>query len=183
MRVTFFLLSFHYLPLALSFAMQRFTFLGIPFNMGVHHIHSPEHFVAAYGLAPPGFEIVETSPPFLVRNHVVVKFRYKTWFGEGKGSLFTDDWTKSMVSLFKNDQSHGLTCSLSVRQEGTQGYTLELKTCEFGTRSFLEQCACMQMIPHDNNNMKYYNKILPEDFNLHIYRQLVFFGLKNNLLY
>jgi hypothetical protein len=168
---------------ALSFTPQRFTFPGVPFDVGVRHIHSPEHFVAAHGLSPPGFEIVETSAPLWIRDHVLMGFRYRTWFGEGEGRLFTDDWTKSMVWLASNGQKCGLTSSLRVWREGTQGYGVAVEASEYGDRPLLERWAWKQATETDvvlNAASTGYGT-MREDPNLRDYRRLVLWGLKRGV--
>lgn len=171
--------------LARAFTPQLFTFPGVPFDMGVRHIHSPEHFVSAHGLAPPGFEIVETSWPRMVKDHVVMGFRYRTWFGEGTGRLFTDDWTKSMVWLESDNHKCWLTSSLRVWREGTQGYGVSVETSEHGgDRPLLERMAWIKGAKAEAvlTAASTGYGTTQEDPNLRDYRRLVLWGLKRGLL-
>ena len=129
------------LPPALAFTPQLFQFTGIPYTEGVRHIHSPEQLVRAHGLAAPGFEIVETWEPMWVRDHVLLRFRYRTWFGEGEGRLFTDRSASSVVWVANAGMTAGLTAKLRVWAVGAQGFGLEVKAAEFGTRGLLETWA------------------------------------------
>ena len=163
--------------------MQVFTFPGIPFDVGVRHIHSPEHFVIGHGLAAPGFEIIKTNSPLLVREYVLVEFRYKTWLGQGEGRLFTDNWNESMLWLWDRDNDYGLTSSLRVWREGEQGCGMEIKNSAYGTLPFWEKLTRS----HHSENQDVDSVLcavnagygtINEDSNLRHYRRLVMWGLK-----
>ena len=74
---------------------HTFRFPHVPFRSGVHHIHSPEYFLEAHGICPPGFVLESTSAPVRVGTYHMAAFRFRTLLGPMEGRVFSNNRTSS----------------------------------------------------------------------------------------
>jgi hypothetical protein len=95
-------------------AQGALELVGVPYALGVRHIHSPGHCVPAHGLALPGFRITETQPPrhMVGDEFVASEFMYQTHFhgAPAQGRLFSAAPDTSHVLLMDPD---GIPCLLA----------------------------------------------------------------------
>ena len=104
------LVSLHFLHSDAFYVSHVFNFPGIPYSSGVHHIHSPDHFMESHGFTLPGFEILDTSEPKYMGNYVTVGFSYKTYFSRRMTArIFSSSLDTSHVLLMDPD---GIPCML-----------------------------------------------------------------------
>ena len=91
-------------------------FPAIPFSAGMHHIHSPMHFMEAHGFALPGFEILDTLQPNSMGDYVTMEFSFKTRFNcRLTARVFSSSLNKSHILLMDPD---GIPCLLGTLSVG-----------------------------------------------------------------
>jgi hypothetical protein len=111
-------------------AQGALDLVGVPYALGVRHIHSPAHCVPAHGLALPGFRITETRPPRRMSEFVASEFTYRTYLsgGPAQGRLFSSAPDTSHLLLMDPD---GIPCLLArlkvVRLPGGCGHRVETR--------------------------------------------------------
>jgi hypothetical protein len=112
---------------------HTFKFPNVPFRSGVHHIHSPEYFLEAHGICPPGFVLEDTSAPVRVGAYHLTAFRFRTMFGPMHGRVFSNNRTSSEFLLLDADGRALVLGRLNVRRCGVAGHSLRVyadRLCE-----------------------------------------------------
>ena len=105
---------------------HTFKFPMVPFRSGVHHIHSPEYFLEAHGICPPGFVLEGTTPPVRVGAYHLTSFRFRTMLGRMEGRLFSNNRTSSEFLLLDSDGRAMVLGKLTVRRHGAAGHCLRV---------------------------------------------------------
>ena len=158
-------------------------FPEVPLDLGIRHIHTPEHFAVAHGLTLPGFRLVASSPPVLVQNYTLIAFRFTTLFGrEHSARMFTNDKCKSHL-LFqegRNDRAY-LLATLDVTRCGKLGHAINLRGTLLREPSVIEKMLGPFTVTRDGifqAIMEGYS-VRDEDENLRLYRRMVLYGARD----
>ena len=114
--------------LALLLPCQLLRLPQVPFSSAVYHIHSPEHFLEAHGLAPPGACVTETFRPVGVRGDHVIAFNVRTGQGRMSGRMFSEGACTSHIVLLDEDDRVCLLAQLSVKPDGVAGVSIRVST-------------------------------------------------------
>jgi hypothetical protein len=102
-----------------------FLFPSIPYSAGIHHIHSPAHFMEAHGFALPGFQILETRAPQSMGNYVTAEFFFRTHFhGRRSGKVFSSSLNTSHVLVMDQDEIPCLLGRLSIGRCASNGHMI-----------------------------------------------------------
>lgn len=100
-----------------AYIQHSFSFPAIPYNAGVHHIHSPQHFMEPHGFALPGFRITGTRAPRWMGEYVVAEFDFCTHLGgRMSAKLFSGALDSSHVLVLDCDGAPCLLGWLRVRR-------------------------------------------------------------------
>lgn len=67
----------------------------VDYGSAVRHIHSPEFFLPAHGLAYPGFWLDRTHPPVESRDYQTIALEYRTCLGRYHARVFTNNASMS----------------------------------------------------------------------------------------
>ena len=168
-------------PLAAAFTVLPVTTLAfpeIPLDLGIRHIHTPEHFAVAHGMALPHFKLTETSPPQRVGEYALIAFRFRTIFGERSARMFTDDRCVSHLLFQDADDRAYLLTTLAVTQNGIFGHNIRVHGTVFNERPLLERLATAATVTREGVHdaiLRGYS-VRNEDENLLAYRRMVLFG-------
>jgi hypothetical protein len=101
---------------------HTFPFPTIPYSAGVYHIHSPSYFMEAHGFALPGFKLLETSKPRVVRDYIYSEFTFRTYFGKTTARVFSNSLNTSHVLLMDPDGIPCLLGRLSLEKCSARGF-------------------------------------------------------------
>jgi hypothetical protein len=113
---------------ATSYIQHSFTFPSIPFSAGIHHIHSPTHFMQTHGFALPGFKIIATQKPVLMDSYVVSEFNFTTHFGGPMTArLFSSTRDTSHILVRDCDGAPCLLGRLNVRKLSARGHSVHVR--------------------------------------------------------
>ena len=105
-----------------------FRFPDIPFSAGMHHIHSPAHFMESHGLTLPGFEIVSTSEPELHGDYISMEFVYRTHFNHRMtAKVFSCSLDTSHILLMDPDGIPSLLGRLRIDKCSSKGHLIETR--------------------------------------------------------
>ena len=102
------------------------TLLHFPhssYSSGMHHIHSPEHFLDAHGLCGPGFRLLKAEAPLVAGEYHVVSLTYGTLLGEMHARVFTNNSSLSEFLLMDSHRRPTLIGRLRLRVSDG-GFTL-----------------------------------------------------------
>ena len=128
------------LPRLLSCYIAASTFNAfpeIPLVLGIRHIHTPEQFVIAHGLALPGAKISKTTPPVRVKDYTLTSFRIGS---SQTARMFTDDSCKCHLLLQEGDNERAyMFATLTVQAIGNLGHSVRLHTTLMRKPSDLER--------------------------------------------
>jgi hypothetical protein len=158
---------------------HSFDFPFVSYELGVRHIHTPEHVAASHRLSLPGFHLVQTHPPARFDDGHIIAFRFKTLFGEQDARMFTSARNASSVMVFDTEGRAAFLAQLRVQPLGRHGHRLSISTDVF-TPSFFSRLA----LPHLFNAhsiedaLAWGYNIRGEDPNLRVYRRRVLYRLK-----
>ena len=168
-------------PLAAAFTVLPATTLAfpeIPLDLGIRHIHTPEHFAVAHGMALPNFKLLDSSPPQRVGDYTLIAFRFRTIFGERSARMFTDNRCSSNLLLQDEDDRAYLLTTLTVTQNGAFGHSIRVDGTVFNDRPLLERLATAATVTREGVHdaiLRGYS-VHNEDVNLLTYRRMVLFG-------
>lgn len=109
-----------------EFRSHSYDFPDISYRCGIHHIHSPEHFIEAHGLCAPGFRLLETAEPVLSGVYVVTAFKFRTLMGPMEGRMFSSHPAYSEFMLLNPDGEALLLGQLKVQRCGVAGHTVRM---------------------------------------------------------
>jgi hypothetical protein len=153
-------------------------FPDIPLELGVRHIHTPEHFPIAHGLSLPGFAITSTHPPQRVSDYTIIAFCFQSVFGERSARMFTNDRCTSNILFQDSDDRAYLLTTLRVTPNGLFGHDININGNVFVERPLLEQIATSIVITHQSmhDTILHGYSVYEEDSNLLAYRRMVLFG-------
>lgn len=74
---------------------------GTPFLRGLHHIHSPEFFIPAYGLSGASFRVLDTMPPLITLDgHHLVELGFCSAWGRARARVFTNCANRSHFLIY-----------------------------------------------------------------------------------
>ena len=107
---------------------QLFRLPQVPYASGVYHIHSPEHFLGAHGLAPRGFQLTESWRPVATGGDNLIGFRFRTDVGEMSGRLYSSSPTTSHILLLDQEDRTCLMARLSAKPLGYGGVSIQVST-------------------------------------------------------
>jgi hypothetical protein len=162
------------------YVRHSLEFPHIPYDVGLRHIHTPEQCVDAYGLLPPGFQILKTLTPIRMGSCDVVQFTFTTILGGVRhASLFSSDVDSSQLLFFNASLKPALLASLRVRPSGRGGHSLlvtgsYLAKPEGVLERLLTRRAVSKKAIHDAIQIGYRGSVgKPEDANLKEYRRRV----------
>ena len=100
-------------------------FPEIPYSAGVHHIHSPMHFMEAHGFVLPGFKILDTLEPKSMGDYATMEFSYQTHFNRMlTAKVFSSSLNKSHVLLMDPNGIPALLGTLSVIKCSSNGHLI-----------------------------------------------------------
>jgi hypothetical protein len=112
--------------LALLLPCQVLRVPQVPYSSAVYHIHSPELFLEAHGLAPRGMRVTETFRPVGRGREQVVAFSLWTEQGRMSGRLLSQEARSSHVVLLDEGDRMCLMARLSVRADGASGVSIQV---------------------------------------------------------
>lgn len=104
--------------LALLAPCQVVVVPQVPWWSAVRHIHSPERFLEAHGLAPRGARVTETFRPVGKGRDNLVAFTLWTDEGRMSGRLLSQEAGSSQVVLLDEADRMCLLARLSVEEAG-----------------------------------------------------------------
>jgi hypothetical protein len=110
---------------------HAFEFPFVPFELGMRHIHTPEHIAANHRLTLPGFRLLEAQPPATGEAYTTIAFQFKTWFGVQEARMFTNAPERSNVIVFDTQERAMFIANLRVEPLGPQGHRLLLSASVF----------------------------------------------------
>ena len=120
--------------LALIVPCQVMRLPQVPLASAVRHIHSPEQFLEAHGLAPPGARVTETFKPVgpgrrtRTESDHLIAFDLQTAEGPMRGRMFSQEaWTSHIVLLDRDDRVC-LLGRLAVKPDGVCGVAVRVWT-------------------------------------------------------
>ena len=112
-------------PLSAFYISHAFLFPNIPYSAGVHHIHSPTHFMEAHGFALPGFKILETRAPQSMGNYITAEFLFETYFcSRTSAKVFSSARNTSHVLVMDPNGVPCLLGRLSLSRYGSSGHMI-----------------------------------------------------------
>ena len=164
----------------LTAACTTLMFPNVALDLGIRHIHTPEHFAVAHGLTLPGFELVSTAPPVRVNDYALVSFRFRTLFSAEVRSarMFTNDRCSSHLLLLDHTDRASMLATFSVEGVGVAGHALHLTSTPLRELEPLERLfgagtrdGVLRAI------LRGYGVVGDENENLRQYRRMVLFGL------
>ena len=170
-----------------QYITHSFTFPHIPYHNALRHIHTPERCVEVYGILPPCFEIVKTSPPQRINTYNAVSFRFTTIMCAPKerhhAVLFSSSPDASQLLLMDTTGTPYMLVSYSVRvylpQHTTSapfegGHTLMITGSHLRTPSELETLCSQRVVDRQAiQNAIQIHKDTHEDRHLRAYRHNV----------
>ena len=106
------------------YVSHSLSFPLVPFSAGLYHIHSPTYFLEAHGFSLPGFKLIGTSKPRMVRDYVYSEFVYQTYFGRVSARVFSNSLNTSHVLLMDPDGVPCLLGRLSLEKCSARGFTV-----------------------------------------------------------
>lgn len=156
------------LPLLFLFS-HTFQFPGIPVDMGVRQIHSPEHF--GYGGL---VQVLESEPPQRVGNYTCVRFTARTLLGDAKVNMLTD---RSDTSFIIAHHRGVPVCSARLRatSRGVGAHAITLRGQVHGEMGVLGRVA-LGIVRHKSaweSAIRWGYSTKTEDENLRMYRERV----------
>ena len=156
------------------------SFPDIPLDLGIRHIHTPEHFAVAHGLTLPGFELTHTSPPTRVNDYALIAFRFRTLFGADHAArMFSNDRCTSHVLLQEgnNDRAYMLA-TFNVSRCCAAGHTVSLRGTMLRKPTGLERMLGPVTVTRGGifHAIMMGYSVREEDENLRRYRRMVLFG-------
>jgi hypothetical protein len=113
--------------LALLLPCQVVRVPQVPYSSAVYHIHSPERFLEAHGLAGRGVRITETFKPVGAGRDNVIAFNLRTERGRMSGRLFSDEASSSHIALLDEGDRMFLLARLSVEADGISGVSIRVQ--------------------------------------------------------
>jgi hypothetical protein len=102
--------------LALLLPCQVVQVPQVPWSRAVYHIHSPERFLAAHGLAPGGARVTETFKPVAHGRDNLVAFTLWTEEGRMSGRMLSQEARSSQLVLLDEEDRMCLLARLSVEE-------------------------------------------------------------------
>ena len=116
---------------------HTFTLPNAAYKQAVRAIHSPEYLSCRKPIVVPGFEVLESFEPVIVRNYTMIEFTFRTILGEGHARMMTDRASRSHVVLSQLNRvgipDTPVCCmSLDVAREGVRGHSMKLRGQTFG---------------------------------------------------
>jgi hypothetical protein len=173
-----------FLPCVSAFVALSSTtlsFPGVPFDLGIRHIHTPEHFSTAHGLVWPDFTVLSTSRPIRSGEYALMTFRFHTLFGERSARIFTKDKCESHL-IFQDEHDRAyLLSTLRVRRDGMSGHKLQISGMLFREPTLLEKLHGMVTVTREGvqDAILIGYGVQDEDVNLRTYRRMVLFGVND----
>ena len=163
-----------------AFMHYSFKIPRTSYELGQHHIHSPEHLAATQILTLPCFRLLGTTPPRRVGNHTMVSFDYTTPLGPGRACLFTARPNECNVFLTDAQQNPFFLARLAVAPdpENPRGHFLHAHGEFLREPTWLQRTlAPAFMQAHAAEIRAHWGFLVPaEDANLRAYRSAVFCG-------
>ena len=163
-------------------ACNTLVFPNVALDLGIRHIHTPERFAVTHGLALPGFELVDTTPPARVSDYALVSFRFRTLMGSGVQSarMFTNDPRVSHLLFMDHADRASMLATFSVERVGASGHALHLSGTPLGEEEPLKSMfgtftASRGDVVHAM--LRGYGAAGDENENLGRYRRMVLFGV------
>jgi len=116
---------------------HTFTLPNAAYKQAVRAIHSPEYLSCRKPIVVPGFDVLESFEPVVVRNYTMIEFTFRTILGEGHARMMTDRASRSHVVLSQLNRAGipdtPVCCmSLDVAREGVRGHSMKLRGQTFG---------------------------------------------------
>ena len=166
----------------LTAACTTLMFPNVALDLGIRHIHTPEHFAIAHGLTLPGFELVSTAPPVRVNDYALVSFRFRTLFSAEVRSarMFTNDRCTSHLLLLDHTDRASMLATFSVEGVGVAGHALHLTGTPLRELEPLEQLFGAATVTRDcvlRAILRGCGVVGDEDENIRQYRRMVLFGI------
>jgi hypothetical protein len=166
----------------LTAACTTLMFPNVALDLGIRHIHTPEHFAVAHGLTLPGFELVDSTPPVRVKDYALVSFRFRTLFSAEVRSarMFTNDRCTSHLLFQDHADRATMLATFSVKGVGMSGHSLHLSGTPLGELAPLERLLGAVTVTRDGvlqAILTGYGVMGDEDENLRLYRRMVLFGV------
>jgi hypothetical protein len=154
--------------LALLIPCQLLRLPTVPFSSAVYHIHSPERFLEAHGLAPAGVRVTETFKPVASRGSNLIAFNLRTPEGVMFGRMYSEGPYTSDIVLLDSDERVCLMGRLSVKPDGLTGASI-LVSSSAPTRGAMGSASvCSAILAADVLGNS-------EDANLLLYRRRVLY--------
>lgn len=162
-------------------ACTTLTFPDVALDLGVRHIHTPEHFAVAHGLTLPGFELVSTTPPVRVNDYALVSFRFRTLFSAEVRSarMFTNDRCTSHLLFLDHADCATMLATFTVTNVGATGHALHLSGTPLREPEPLERLLGAVTVTRGGvlqAMLRGYGVVADEDENLRRYRRMVLFN-------
>ena len=108
----------------LLYLHHSFTFPHVPYTVALHYIHTPELFMHAHALVPPGARILKTNPHCHAGSYDALHFTFTAaLLGTRHATVFSNEAASSHLLLLDEDRRPYMLATLSVRAEG-QGHRL-----------------------------------------------------------
>jgi len=170
--------SFFPVSRALVQVAHSFDFPFVPFELGIRHIHTPEHLVHHHATLP-GFRLVSTDFPARAGGSSnVIGFRFRTWLGgaEQQARMFTDARDRSSVMVFDADDRALLLANLRVEPLGAQGHRLRVDATVFQEEMGLVPRLLLPLLLNAHaleDTLSWGYTIRREDSNFRCYRRRV----------
>ena len=127
-------------PAYQTYVSHSFPFPLIPYSAGVYHIHSPNYFMGAHGFAMPGFKLLETSKPRVVRDYVHSEFVFQTHFGKTSARMFSNSLNTSHLLLMDPDGVPCLLGRLTLQRCSARGFIVSAHADLLRPASVWERC-------------------------------------------
>lgn len=158
-----------------------FDFPYVPFELGMRHIHTPEHLSYTHRLMlPTSFCLTTTHPPSRANSCHIIAFRFKTWFGEQEARMFTDSRDRSSLMVFDTHDRASFLAHLRVEPLGARGHRLTLHADFFTPNlSFFARFLIPYFLNSHNfeDALSWGYTVRRENKHFHTYRRRVLYGI------
>ena len=160
--------------LALLLPLQLVRLPTVPYSSAVYHIHSPERFLEAHGLAPAGVRVTETFKPVATWGNNLIAFNFRTERGAMSGRMYSEEPSSSHIVILDEGERVCLMGRLWVKPDGLSGASIRVSTDMVLPVGAWDQAAAFASI----NSAAVSAAILAgeggaEDANLRLYRRRV----------
>ena len=158
----------------MHYIQTSYNFGGIPYEMGIRHIHTPEHLASSHPLTLPGFQIQKVNKFIAVdRLHIVSLTCSVLLWGCFSVHMMSDERTTSRLVLSKASNVMAVM-ECHVTQCG-KGHTLHIEGFHSLMPNWLMGLFLRVMMWEDRWLWSHETKLLPD---MVLYRRAVMFPLK-----